>query len=76
MNLEKAHLMRRLGFSKEARERYDYFDEYIVDANHKSFYLSHWEILFKRCLIPAPTVIRCTFLKREYRTILPKGGNI
>jgi len=76
MNLEKAHLMRRLGFSKEARERYDYFDEYTVDAKHKPFYLLHWEILFKRMLIPVKTVVRCTFLKREYRTVLPIGGNI
>jgi|694.fasta_scaffold96655_2 hypothetical protein len=76
MNIEQAPLMRRLSFSAEAKKRYDYFDEYIVDANHKSFYLSHWEILFKRSLIPVPTVIRCTFLKRKYRTILPKGGNI
>jgi len=76
MNLEKAHLMRRLGFSKEARERYDYFDEYTVDAKHKPFYLLHWEILFKRMLIPVKTVVRCTFLKREYRLLLPIGGNI
>ena len=76
MNIEKAHLMRRLGFSKEARERYDYFDEYTVDAKHKSFYLLHWEILYKRTLVPLKTVIRCTFLKREYRTALPIGGNI
>jgi len=76
MNIEQAHLMRRLGFSKEAAKRYDYFDEYIVNENHKPFYLLHWEILFKRSLIPVKTVVRCTFLKREYRTVLPIGGNI
>lgn len=76
MNSRQARLMRKLGFSNRAAERYDYFDEYTVDPRHKVFYSDHWEILYKRKLLPVETVVRCTFLKKEYRTELPNGGNI
>jgi hypothetical protein len=76
MNSRQARLMRKLGFSKRNVERYDYFDEYIVNPKEKTFYSDHWEILFRRRLLPVETVVRCTFLKKEYRTNLPNGGNI
>jgi hypothetical protein len=76
MNAKHAHLMRRLGFSKTAAERYDYFDEYIVEPRCKTFFSDHWEILFKRSLLPVTSVVRCTFLKQKYRTSLPNGGSI
>lgn len=76
MNLRQARLMRKLGFSSRNVERYDYFDEYTVKPQEKTFYSDHWEILFRRRLLPVETVVRCTFLKKEYRTNLPNGGNI
>ncbi len=76
MNSRQARLMRKLGFSKRNAERYDYFDEYTVDSKEKPFYSDHWEILFRRRLLPVKAVVRCTFLKKEYRTNLPNGGNI
>jgi hypothetical protein len=76
MNSRQARLMRKLGFSVRNAERYDYFDEYIVKPQQKAFYSDHWEIIFRRRLLPVETVVRCTFLKKEYRTNLPNGGNI
>lgn len=76
MNSRQARLMRKLGFSKRNVERYDYFDEYTVNPKEKTFYSDHWDILFRRKLLPVETVVRCTFLKKEYRTNIPNGGNI
>lgn len=76
LNPKHAHLLRRLGFSKTAAERYDYFDECIVQPKCKPFFSSHWEILWKRSLLPVAGLVRCTFLKQKYRTSLPNGGNI
>lgn len=76
MNLKHAPLVRKLGFSKRAAERYDFFDEYIVEPRNKPLFSTHWEILFKRSLLPVTTVVRCTFLKQKYRTTLYNGGNI
>jgi len=73
---EKTKLLRRFAFSKYNNERYDYFDEYIVPANHKCFYTQHWHVLFNRVLIPLDTVVRCTFLKPQYRNNLIVGGKI
>ena len=71
-----AKLLRRFAFSKEASERYDYVDELFIPARTKCFYTNYWQILFNRTLIPTDTVIRCTFLKQQYRTNLPVGGNL
>lgn len=76
MNKKQGRLMRRLGFSNTATERYDFFDEYVVSPKHKTFYSTHWEVLYKRNLLPVETVIRCTFLKQQYRINLPNAGNI
>jgi hypothetical protein len=69
-------VLRRFAFSKEANERYDYFDECKIPAKTKAIYTNHWHILFNRILIPTDSIVRCTFLKREYRTELHIGGNI
>lgn len=76
MNKKQSRLMRRLGFSSTAIERYDFFDEYVVSTKHKTPYSSHWELLYKRSLLPVETVIRCTFLKQQYRKTLPNMGSI
>jgi hypothetical protein len=75
-NAKHAKLLRRFTFSKWAAERYDYTDEYIVPAKTKCIYTSHWQILFNRVLLPQDTVVRCTFLKQQYRDQLPTGGYI
>lgn len=71
-----AKLLRRFAFSKEASERYDYFDELVVPAKTKCVYTNYWQVLFGRILLPTDTIVRCTFLKQQYRTQLPKGGNL
>lgn len=75
-NAAHAKLLRRFTFSKWADERYDYFDEIIVPAKTKCLYLNYWHVLFNRILLPNDTIVRCTFLKQEYRTTIPIGGNI
>lgn len=75
-SLRHAKLLRRFAFSDYNKIRYDYFDEYTVPKMHKPFYTSHWHILFNRVLIPVDTVVRCSYLKKEYRNNLPIGANI
>jgi hypothetical protein len=67
-------LLRRFAFSKETKERYDYFDECIVPAKTKCVYQNFWTILFNRILLPIDTVVRCSYLKQEYRKDIPTGG--
>lgn len=76
INSKQARLVRRLGFSKSAIERYDFFDEYVIAPRKKTFYSTHWELLYKRSLVPVETVVRCTFLKQQYRHQLPNAGAI
>ncbi len=76
VNKQHSKLLRRFTWSKYNDERYGYFDEYQVPERCKTFYFNHWELLYKRTLIPAETVVRCNFLKQEYRTVLPIGGSI
>lgn len=76
VNSQHSSLLRRFTWSKYNDERYGYFDEYVVPARYKTFYINHWELLYKRVLIPVETKVRCNFLKQEYRNILPIGGLI
>lgn len=69
-------LLRRFHWSKYNNERYGYFDEFMVPARHKCFYINAWELLYKKFLVPEDSIVRCNFLKQEYRTTLPIGGNI
>ena len=73
-NAKHAKILRRFTFSEWANERYDYFDEMIIPAKHKCFYLNHWNILFNRILLPEDTIIRCTFLKQK-KSILQNNDN-
>lgn len=59
-----------------AAARYDYVDEFNVPAKTKCCYTSAWELLFKRELSLVDSIVRCYYLKQEYRTVLPIGGNI
>jgi hypothetical protein len=69
-------LLRRFHWSKYNNERYGYFDEFLVPAKNKCLYVNPWELLFKRFLVPEDSIVRCNYLKQEYRTTLPIGGNI
>jgi hypothetical protein len=69
-------LLRRFHWSKYNDERYGYFDEFMVPAKNKCFYTNPWELLYKRFLVPQDSIVRCNFLKQEYRTTLPIGGNL
>jgi hypothetical protein len=71
-----SRLLRRFHWSKYNDERYDYIDEFMVPAKSKCFYTNHWELLYKRILLPEDSVVRCNFLKKEFRLELPVGGNI
>ncbi len=69
-------LLRRFHWSKYNNERYGYFDEFIVPIKNKCFYINSWELLYKRLLLPEDSIVRCNYLKQEYRTTLPIGGNL
>lgn len=69
-------LLRRFHWSEYNNDRYGYFNEFLVPAKTKCFYINPWELLYKRFLIPEDSIVRCNYLKQEYRTILPIGGNI
>lgn len=74
-NADHGKLLRRFAFSSEANQRYDYVDEILVPSRSKCVYTNYWQILFNRTLLPVDSIVRCTFLKQEYRTT-PIGGNI
>ena len=76
VNQKHSRLLRRFHWSKYNDERYGYFDEYIVPTKNKCYYTNAWELLYKRMLLPEDSIVRCNYLKQEYRTELPIGGNI
>jgi hypothetical protein len=71
-----SRLLRRFHWSKYNDERYGYFDEFLVPERCKCYYTNAWELLYKRLLLPEDSIVRCNYLKQEYRTELPIGGNI
>lgn len=76
VNARYAKVLRRFGYSDKNNERYSFYDEYIVPAKTKCYYANSWELLFKRMLLPVDTLVRCSFLKQEYRTQIPVGGKL
>ena len=76
VNSKHSKLLRRFTWSEYNSNRYGYFDEYVVPEKCKCFYHNHWELLYKRILIPTETTVRCNYLKQELRTQLPIGGGI
>jgi len=68
--------LRRFIFSDWANERYDYFDEFYVPAKHQCKFNLHWQILYNRTLIPVDTVVRCTFVKQQYRDTAYNAGRL
>ena len=74
--VDQQNVIKRFELSDNAIERYGCFDEYVCKENQKPYFNQHWEILYKRTLIPTETVVCCNYLKRKYRTTLPNLGNI
>jgi hypothetical protein len=74
--LEYQRLYRRLAFSKYNNERYDYFEEYYVPEKHRCKFNFHWQILYNRTLVPTDSLVRCTFLKQQYREELFNAGRL
>lgn len=75
-NMRYQHIYRKFAFSKYTAERYDYFDEYMVPTKTKCVWNMPWLVLYGRTLVPIDTVVRCTFLKQQYRAKLDIAGNI
>lgn len=73
-NSKYSAVMRRLTFSDYNSERYGFFDEFIVPTKTRCIYTTHWHELFTRTLLPVDALVRCSFLKQEYRTNIPIGG--
>lgn len=74
--LKYQRVYRRLAFSNNAKERYDYFDECYVKIRHQCKFSLHWQILYNRTLLPVDTVVRCTFLKEKYRKEIYHAGKL
>ena len=71
---EHAKLQRRLYWSKYNSERYGYFDEYILPKRTKCIYEKHWKLLFNQILLPNDSIVRCNYLKPEYRQTITAGN--
>ena len=67
---------RGLNWSIDNDKRYSFIDEYIVPSHGICFYHHHNQVLFFDKMIPGQLVVRCNFLKQEYRERLPMGGNL
>ncbi len=76
VNAKHKRLLRRFSYSDYNNERYDHYDEVFVPKNTRCFYAKYWQILYRRSLIPVDTVIRCSFLKQQFRTQVPIGGHL
>jgi hypothetical protein len=75
-NAKYAKSYRRLSFSGDVKKRYGFIDECIVPAKTKCIYQDYWQILFNRILLPVDSLVRCTYLKQEFRHSLPIAGNM
>lgn len=77
VNVKHGPLLRKFTYSEFNNERYGYFDEFVVPAKSRCYYNNAWELLFKKVLLPTDTVVRCSYLKQEYRPAEPPiGGGI
>lgn len=77
VNVRHAPLLRKFTYSDYNNERYGFYDEFVVPAKTRCYYNNPWELLFKKVLLPVDTVVRCSYLKQEYRpSPLPVGGGL
>lgn len=54
---------------------YDYFDEMVVPKQGKVFFNKYWFALFNRTLPTEDVLVRCYYLKQEYRGLPMIGGS-
>jgi hypothetical protein len=62
--------------SNKQQERYGWFDDFVVKSKNKCIHIVPWQALYFRTLVNGDTIVRCNFLKQEYRKDIPNGGNI
>jgi hypothetical protein len=62
--------------SSEQKERYGWFDDFMVKSKNKCIPVLPWQALYFRTLVDGNTIVRCNFLKQEYRINISNGGNI
>jgi hypothetical protein len=74
VSVKHARLLRRWTFSEWANERYGYVDEYMVPAKTQCKYNMPWQVLFNRILLPVDSIVRCSYLKQEFRDQPPVAG--
>jgi hypothetical protein len=55
---------------------YDYFDEMIVQKKTRCHFSTIWQLLYHRTLPTNDTLVRCYYLKREYRKTINIGGSL
>jgi hypothetical protein len=73
-NTDLERMQRRLYWSKYNNERYGYFNEYMLPKKTKTVYEKHWKILFNQILLPNDSIVRCNYLKPEYRSTVIAGN--
>ena len=56
-------------WDKYISERYYYVNELLVMAKTRCNFTNHWEVLFNRNLPSTNTIVRCYFLKQQYRNL-------
>ena len=77
INVKHADLLRDFTYSDYNNERYGYYDEYVVPAKTLCYYNNAWELLFKKVMLPVDSLVRCSFLKQEFRPSEPlRAGGI
>jgi hypothetical protein len=64
----RLHIARRFYYSDEVLSRYDFFDEYTILKNTQTPFLAHWMLLQQQIVFPIDMVVRCSFLRQQYRT--------
>lgn len=55
---------------------YDYFDEMIVPKKTRCYYSTIWQLLYQRVLPTEDTIVRCYYLKKEYRKTINIAGTL
>lgn len=73
-NIDHAKIQRRLYWSKYNNDRYGFYNEYVLPKRTKSIYYKHWMILFNQILLPNDSLVRCNYLKQEYRNTTLLGN--
>lgn len=55
---------------------YDYFNEIFVKEKSRCYYTTFWQVLYKRTMPDKNTIVRCYYLKKEFRKLTTSMSNI